>query len=385
MSSPVPDTLDPPDALVDVATIPLPETRRTDRSRKKQQRRRERRRRSLGFAAAAMAVVVVASLLIGKVVSLVASHGGTHSSSEEAAAPVAPQPAFLLAQKNDAGAAVSLFVLVPAANGKGGTLVLLPPGVMAEVASLDLQPLGQVLSLGGPARLQATVQNLLGGTVRDIDVVDSAALTALVAPAAPLTVDVPQRVERVDARGTVEVVFPSGPSKIGAADVPRLLAEPATGGDLGRLERHQAFFEAWLARLGKDPKALPDQPPALRRALATLAAGAVRITVLPVQSLGTTADGQLFQVDRDELARLRASVFPAGGRTDLGARPTVQILNGTGAVQLAQRVADKLGTAVEVKLTGNAGRFDYAETEVVFYDKARQAQAERVRDRKSVV
>lgn len=374
MNSPVPDTLDPP---ADVATIPLPETRRTDRARKKQQRRRQRRRRNLGVTAALVTAALVVVAMVGKLVSEVATSDDDGAPAADGASSAAA-PATLVAQRDDKGNAVSLFVLAPAAGGEGGTLLLLPPGVMAEVASLDLQPLGQVLSLGGVSRLQATVQNLLGGVIGEVHVLDDAALTALVTPAGPITVNVPERVERVDDRGTVEVVFASGPVKVTPADVPRLLAEPSRAGDLSRLARHQAFWDAWLARLAQEPKALPEQPAGLKRVLATLAKGAVRTTVLPVEALGTTGDGQLYQVDREELDRLRATVFPSAGRADPGRRPTVQILNGTGAVQLAQRVADKLGTTVEVKLTGNAVRFDYAETQVVFYDKEKQAHAERV-------
>ena len=376
MNSPVPDTLEP---LDDVATIPLPETRRTDRARRKQQRRRQRRRRGLGVSAALVVGALLVVALVGKLVSDVASDGGGGAGSGDDAAPVAAPPSVLVAQRDGSGQAVSLFLLAPAAGGKGGTLLLLPPGAMVEVASLDLQPLGQVLALGGPDRLQATVQNLLGATVGEVHVFDDAGLTGLVAPSGPLTVEISSRVERVDERGTVEVVFPAGPVKVAPADVPRLLAVRGGSGDLERLARHQAFWDAWLARIDKDRRVVPDQPPGLKRVLTTLAAGAVRTTVLPVDAIGTGSDGQLYQIDREELGRLRSSLFPSGPQVDGAGRPTVQILNGTGAVQLAQRVADKLGPAVEVKLTGNASRFDYAETQVVFYDRAKQADAERVR------
>jgi len=373
MNSPVA----PPDLHDDVATIPLPETRRTSRSRRELRRKKQRRTRSLRYTAALVAGGLLVLLVVGRLVSDVAlDQGDDGKGTPPAAAPALP--ATLIAQRDAGGQAVSLFLVAPGAGGKGGTLILLPPGTMAEVASLDLQPLGQVLSLGGPSRLQATVQNLLGATVAETHVLDDAAITALVAPAAPLTVDIPERVEQVDARGTVQVLFESGPVQVAAADVPRLLAERGRGTDLSRLARHQAFWEAWLAKV-KDGTVVPDQPPALAKLLRDLAAGPVRTRSLPVDPLGTGADGQLYQIDRAELAQLRAAVFPSGDAAT-SARPVVQILNGTGAVQLAQRVADKLGTAVEVKLTGNAARFDYTETQVVFYDRAKQADAQRVRD-----
>ena len=372
MNSPVA----PPDQLDDIATIPLPETRRTTRSRRDKRRKRERRTRSLRFTAIVAAGVFLVIAVVGRLVTEAATDDDDDAGSGGPAAAAPPPPAVLIAQRDAAGQAASLFLVAPAVGGKGGTLVLLPPGAMAEVASLDVQPLGQVLSLGGPSRLQATVQNLFGTPVSEVHVLDDAGIAALVAPAAPLRVDIPERVELVDARGTVQVLFESGPVEVAAEAVPRLLAERGRGTDLSRLARHQAFWDAWLDKL-KDAKAVPEQPPALATLLRDLAAGPVRTRVLPVDALGTGADGQLYQVDRAELAQLRGALFPNGEKA-LPDRPAVQILNGTGAVQLAQRVADKLGTAVEVKLTGNAVRFDYAETQVVFYDKEKQAHAERV-------
>lgn len=378
MTSPVASPSERPlDTLDDVASVPLPETRRTTRSRREQRRKRRRRQRNLKYTALLTVGGLLVLALVGRVVSDVASDGDRSGGDKGADAP-APPPARLVVQRDGGGQAVSLFLLAPERGGKGGSLVLLPPGAMAEVASLDLQPLGQVLSLGGAERLQATVQNLLGIPVASVHVLDDAALTALVAPAGPLTVNVPERVERVDERGTVDVLFEAGEVEVAPADVPRLLAERGRSTDLGRLARHQAFWDAWLARLD-DPAALPDQPAELRAVLAGLAAGTVRTRVLPVTPLGATEGGQLYQVDRAELAQLQDALVP-DGEGSVSERPRVQILNGTGEVQLAQRVADKLGTAVEVKLTGNAARFDYAETQVVFYDKAEQAKAERVRE-----
>ena len=47
-------------------------------------------------------------------------------------------------------------------------------------------------------------------------------------------------------------------------------------------------------------------------------------------------------------------------------------------VGVAQRVEDKLGPSVEVTLTGNAASFDFAQTQIVFYDRNEQPVAERV-------
>jgi hypothetical protein len=58
----------------------------------------------------------------------------------------------------------------------------------------------------------------------------------------------------------------------------------------------------------------------------------------------------------------------------------VQVLNGVGTPGLAQLVSPLLVPAgAQVTLSDNADRFDYAVTQVVYYDDARQADAEAVR------
>ncbi|HEX2040345.1 MAG TPA: LytR C-terminal domain-containing protein [Acidimicrobiales bacterium] len=365
----------PSDADVGALDIPLPETRRTSRVRRRQEVRRRRRRR-MGRNGGMALVVLLAAVLVVR--ALAGPPGDGDATAERAGSARTAPPALLLVQRGDAGRAVSLFVLAPAVGGKGGTLLLMPPGAMAEAPSLGLQPLGHLLELGGPDGLVSAVRNLLGAAIADVHVVDGAGLAALVAPAGPLSVNVPERVEKVDARGTVEIVYEAGPTRVEPGEVPRLLAEKGRGTDLTRLARHQAFWDAWLARLGKQAGAVPAEPPALERALAALAAGEVRTRVLPVNSLGVDADTELYQVEREQVARLAATMFPSAPRA-AGERPRIQILNGTGAPGLGQRVAEKLGAGFDIRLTGNAARFDYAETQVVFYDRKQQPAAERVR------
>lgn len=361
-----------------LAPIPLPETRRTTSTRRRAARRRRQRRVRLAGAGGIIAVVVVL-VVAGSLFATTHRKKGSSNGAGSGTPARAAIPPVLLAQKDDTGRVVALTALVPAANNRGGALVLIPPGTMTQVASSDLQPVGSTLAIGGPEQLQSTVRNLLGAPIAETIVVDRGTLAAMVAPAGPLTVTIPSRVEQVAPNGSIDVVYEAGPMKIAPNDVPALLATRGQGNDLARLARHQAFWEAWLARLHDQPSAIPAQPPGLHRALVALAAGSVRTRVVPVTSLGTsTDDGELYKVETDELRRMVADTFPGANTTGPGARPTVQILNGTGAIGLAQRVQDKLGPAVEVKLTGNASSFSYAQTQIVFYDRAEQAVAERV-------
>jgi hypothetical protein len=100
---------------------------------------------------------------------------------------------------------------------------------------------------------------------------------------------------------------------------------------------------------------------------------------VPVEGFGSGGEeGELYKVRTAELDRLVREVFPVpAGR--VGDRPRVQILNGTGALGLADAVRNRLGPGFDVRFTGNAATFDHDGTEVVFYDRAQQAAAERLR------
>ena len=358
-----------------LGAAPAPGTSRRSRVRRRREQRRRRRIRYLG----ASAVVAV----VGLVVTLVAGSGRGGDERPQVPAPSAAKAAVvqpvLLAQQDATGRATSLTVMAPAEGGRGGSLLLIPPGTMTEVVSLGLEPVARSLELGGPDRLRATVENLLGSGLATVAVVDDATLAAMLEPLGPLTVQVPERVEQVVGGGRVEVLFEQGQATVQPSDAPRFLGAKGRSSDLARLARHQAFWDAWLAALRQRPDAAPAQPPALAAAFDALAAGTVRTRVVPVEAFGTAAaEGELYKVREVELARLVSTVFPAAGRV-AGARPRVQILNGTGAVGLADAVRNRIGAAFDVRLTGNAGSFDRERTEIVFYDRGEQAVAERVR------
>jgi hypothetical protein len=374
----------------DLEPIPLPDLRWHERVRRRRRERRLRRRRRLrragfGFVAVVLAAGLVA-LLAGPVQRLASrERRGGEASAPGGAATSTPPPAptvppVLLVNQDAAGRASSLTVLVPALSGRGGTLLLIPPGTMTEVASLGLEPVRQSLELGGAPRVQATVENLLGATLAGVVVVDDPAMASLVAPVGPLTVNVPDRVEQLGPGGQVEVLYEAGRVTLPPAGAGRFLAAKGRASDLARLTRHQAFWDAWLPRLRERPSAVPPRWPELGAALTALAAGPVETRLVPVEAFGAAADGgELYKVRADELSRLVAGVFPTAARQGVAERPRVQVLNGTGALELADAVRAKLGAGFDVRLTGNAARFDYERTEIIFYERDQEAVADRLR------
>ena len=356
--------------------IPLPPTPDGTRAQKRRDMLRTRRRRG------AIAIVVLAAL-VGGAVFFLRDDGATGGAPDQSAGSSATAgvkvPPVLVAERAADGSASWLTEVVPAPNGTGGSLLLIPNGTMAEIPSLGLEPVGAALAAGGPERLLTATENLIGASLGTIDVLDADGLAQLLTATGPLVVDVPDRVEDVFPSGRVAVLYEAGRNRIEPAEVSRLLSATGRSSALARLARHQAFWEAWLTRIKETPDLAPDG--ALGKALRAIAEGRWNIRVVPVKAAGTISSGQqIYQLDRAALPSVMRTVFPGAARA-AAARPRVRVLNGTGELELAQRVSEKLVPAgIEVTLTGNANPLGQKQTQVIYYDANKRAMAEKVRD-----
>jgi hypothetical protein len=367
------------DLAADPPPIPLPPS--PDGTRSRRRRELERIRRQQAVAAGVLAVALLAGLVVFVVGRVSNGGGGTSPAAPGTAssAGTAKVPPVLLAERGDDGKASWLTEIVPNPSGKGGSLLLIPSGTMTEVPSLGLEPVGTALAAGGPDRLLLTAENLVGASLGTVDVLTADALAELLAPTGALEVDVPERVEDVFPSGRVAVLYEAGRNRVEPAEVSRLLSAPGRGTALARLSRHQAFWDAWLRRVRAEPALAPDG--AMGKSLRALASGTWAIRVLPVKAAGTLGGGEdIYQLDRVELPKVVRRIFPTAGKL-AGKRPRVRVLNGTGELELAQRVSEKLIPAgIEVKLTGNANPLGQKQTQVIYYDANKRLMAEKVRN-----
>ena len=318
----------------------------------------------------------MALLAAGLVEATWRSHTGGRVSGAAAPATraVGPvPPTALLVQQDASGAAASITLLVAGPGGRGGHVLMIPPGTMTELPSFGLDGLGRSLALGGPPLLQNALENLVGVKLDPLTVLRDPQLAALVRPAGPLTVDLPARVESVDAAGRVSVLWDEGQATLAPDDVPRFLAVQGQGNDLARLVRHQVFWTSWLARLRQAPAAVPAAPDGLKRVVTALVAGTVSFDTLPVEAIDAgNAGSDVYRVRQSDLDSVLKSALPGA---PVG-RVRVQILNGSGALGVAEQVASRLvPTGARVVLTGNADSFAYRQTQVVFYERSKQAAA----------
>ena len=369
-------TLTGPTETPPLDPIPLPDEQTGERLRRRKERDRARHQRTwVILAVAAVFLVVVALVLVSRDGGGSDSRTGTGSSGTGTGN--GPSPILLTSARDD-GRAEWITAVVPAANGKGGSLLLIPPGTMTEIPSLGLEPLGLALSVGGPERLVSATENLLGVTFGGGVSVEDGQLTELAAAAGAVTVEIPNRVEQVLDTGRITVLYEPGPNRVEPGDVPHLFSARGRGPDLARLARHAAYWQAWLERIRAEP---PDQAPtsAAYKALAAVASGTARVTLLPVQAAGTLEGGEeAYSVDKTAIGKVVATVF--AGRPAGGNRPRVQVLNGTGELGLAQRVAQRLiPKGMQITLTGNANPLGQRETQIIYYDPAKRPAAEKVR------
>lgn len=337
-------------------TVPLPE--KGDGSRR--QRRTQTRRSGRRLALRALVAVGVLAALGGAgwyVLGLAEDEpdAPARAAPEQDRAEGGPGPA-LVALADDGGEVYGLTILVPATS----TIVHVPPGTLVEVPSLGLASLAEAAAEGGDDLVQQSLENLLGARLDEVLRLDRAALGVLLGDVGPLSVEIDAAVEVRESSGRVSVVVPAGPLTIGPDNAVDVLTPVGDGTALDRLVRHQAFWAAYLDAVG---------PTAPLDAIRAMAGSDVRQRVLPVEAVsGLDGGAELYRVIVEDLDELVRRVLPNAARPD-GARIRVRILNGAGVPGVAQDVQPLLvDIGAQVTLSGNADRFDYATTQVVYYD-----------------
>ncbi|HEX4904566.1 MAG TPA: LCP family protein [Acidimicrobiales bacterium] len=335
-------------------TVPLPEQGDGRRRR----RRAARRRRGWRLVASAVGVVFGLAVLGGLAWTVAGlfdgdDDDGSPRAGDDVSRTGGPGPA-LAVLTDDAGRLYGITLLVPAAD----TIVHVPPGTLVEVPSLGLASLQEAAEAGGDDLLRQSLENLLGARLDEVIDVDPARLAAMLTDAGPLDVAVADPVQARSASGRVEVLIPSGSFTILPENALGFLEPVGDGSALERIVRHQLFWSAYLAAVDDTQS----------DAVAALSGVDARHRVLPVEVVSEVEGEELYRVDADGLDELVRRVLPDAAPPD-GTRIRVRILNGAGTPGLAQEVQPLLvDIGAEVTLSGNADRFDYATTQVVYYE-----------------
>jgi hypothetical protein len=219
---------------------------------------------------------------------------------------------------------------------------------------------------GGATGVVAAVAELLAVAIPEHLEVNDARWASLVAPVAPVELQLNRRVGE----------WREGEVTLAAEDVgPFLAARGANESEAERIDRQADFWTAWLPLVreaGVD--ALPGEVDVgIGRFVRGLASGSPPIVPLPGEATGGDDGVREAFVPHDErLAELMVRAVPYPVSPSPGRRVRVRLLNGTTDPDLTGVAASRLVRGgAEITMAGNAPTFDETET-LMLYERADQ-------------
>jgi hypothetical protein len=335
-----------------------------------------------------LALLVPVLVKVGQRTVLQSTDGRVLNQVTDPAAPgfqiiTEPTPTLLLVQTDATGVANGLTVMSLTGEDSGG-VIFIPMTTVLELAGIGNIPLDAAAARAGLEGLQKAVEGVLGVGMAEVAVVDPQGWADLVAPLGSLEVENPDDVKVAGPGGEKTILFPKGTITLTPADVPVYLETLSPGeNDLNRLVRHQAFWEAWLRKVGTsdDPAVVPGESSSgLGRFVRELATDRVDMGPLPVKGASIPGSDLAVYLPVDEqVTSLVAKVVPFPIGAPPGARPRVRLLDGTGTLDHG---LGAVGTVVaaggQVDQIGNADAFGAAVTTFQYSDDARLPEVERL-------
>jgi anionic cell wall polymer biosynthesis LytR-Cps2A-Psr (LCP) family protein len=389
------------------AVVELPPSGTGARARHRARRRRERRVQQ-AWVVSVMVVLAAAIPVLGyvgfqKVFNTTAGRrvdAQNDPSKPNYEANVTPTPVMLLGQGDATNGLTSLTMLSLGGGDTGGGVVFIPVKTVTNVLDTSASSstttsapskttttvptktttLAASYAANGEKDLAQLTANVVGLSFDDFVVMSDDQLAAFVAPAAPLTIKNPDRLVEVDSKGKTTVVFAPGDLTLQAAEVPRYLGLRNPGeSDLNRLSRQQLVWEAWFAavKASSNPNVVPGETASgLGRFVRGLAKGNVQLSTLPVTAQNDSSGSESLLPDASRIGALMTAVVPLPTPASPGSRVRVRLLSGVGPVDVSKLLATPLVSLdSQITLVGNADRFDYASTEIVYYDDQFAASA----------
>lgn len=381
--------------------VQLPPSGTGTRARNRARRQRERRVQA-AWVLSAMVILAAAIPVLGyvgfkKVFNTTegrrvnAQNDPTRTNYE---ANVAPTPLMLFAQTNPDGVSALTMLSLGGSDTGGGVLFIPVNTVTTQLTTTsttsttasgrttttnpsgsETTTLAAAFVANGERDLNQLTANVVGVGIDEAVVMTDEQLAAFVAPAAPLIINNADRLLEVDSAGRTSVVFAAGNLTLQAADVPRYLSlRNPQESDLNRLVRHQLVWQAWLVavKASSNPNVVPGETTSgLGRYVRGLAKGNVQFSTLPVMAQADSSGAETFVPDANRVAGLMTSFVPLPTPASPGDRVRVRLLSGVGPVDVSKLLASPLVSAdAQITIVGNADRFDYTTTQIVYYDDA---------------
>ena len=328
-----------------------------------------------GFPLVVLAVIVWSTVLLldGLRTILDSEEGRTRQAITDPAAPgfeafVEQTWSMLIVTEDEAGGLAQVAVVAVAdRESGGGTVMLIPPELVATGCPTGGCRLDDVYRDGGVEALHAVVARRLEVEFTDVTLLTPPRWATLVGPVDPIPVEVEHDLIESGPDGTTVIRFPAGEALVAAQDVVAFMAFPDEGADQDRLQRQGVIWRSWLAqvRIGGNTAAnLPGIDLPVVEVAAALAAGPTVV----VDSLWSYFGGELL-VDPARLEQRILDMFPFPIPLQPGQRATVRLLNGTGDPSFDTPTREAVRRAgADVIVVGNFRNDHVIQTRVVYRD-----------------
>ncbi|MGZ4706266.1 MAG: LCP family protein [Acidimicrobiales bacterium] len=290
---------------------------------------------------------------------------------------VEPTPTAAIGTVNESGELTSINILSLTADGAG--TVIFVPGDTRAPSQVGGQTLVTAYRAGGVDALKPAIESLMGAGLDELEIADAARWEELVGPVGSLTVANPDNVvfggQTTFPKGSIDIP----PAQIGAYLRTRNWSE----NDTNRLLRQEAFWRAWLAKVGTadSATAVPGETDSgIGRFVRTLAADQVDYQVLPVKVEPLPdAFASVFVPMTDEAKAIMIKAIPFPTAAPEGSRPKIRVLDGTGQLDHGVGAAQILAAAgAQIDAIGNAASFKIPTTQFIISGSASQDQADQL-------
>ena len=295
-----------------------------------------------------------------------------------------PTPTMLIAHVDETDSLIGVTVLARTALERGGSLVTLSPDLLVTPAVGEPVFLGETYAREGIVGLEGVVGELFGfGFTDDSMVIDPAGLEAWFELVEPVPFRLDDDLVELDGEGVERVVIEAGAREFDAATLAAVYRwKNPDEVDANRFTRQDLIWRAWLdqIRAAEDLLAatLPFDdglPPYLR----SLGTGVADLSIAPMAPVGFDPLNPIYSIPDARAGwaaekALEMVPLPIGHRP--GARPTVQVLDGTGDTASRDRLLPTLVAAgAEISIIGNAPEFGVTETVVAYHQTQFEARA----------
>ncbi len=336
----------------------------------------------IGFPAALCLLVLAIPVLVwaGTRVLLDSNDGRLVSRVTDPAAPgweavLEPTPTELVLTIGADNDLQGVAALILSGDDSGAVLQIPPETIVGRPG--DEVTLAFLWAFSGEGAVRDGASEILNLGFTDTQVIRPDRWPTLVAPVSPLTINSPDPAVGADG----QIVFPRGSIEVPAQQVATYLATRSpTETDVARLVRIEAFWRAWLNATGTAGLQSVPQPveQGLGRFLGALGVGQVQFLTLPVTQEGPVP-GEVYRPQPEGVAATVAELvpFPVGPP---GGRTTIRVLDATGQLDHGTTAAVTLGAASgQVEVIGNAAEFGDPVSQIIYFDDATLADAERLR------